>query len=114
MQKNIYINIFLIAIIFISLIPKYISPSTNSKKKHHKKKYEKDNNVIIVTDSNFENIISSKDILILFYKNDDANCKQFLPTYTQASLTLRNHKPRSNFGKIECNTNYKTCEKENL
>ena len=114
MQKNIYINIFLIAIIFISLIPKYISPSTNSKKKHHKKKYEKDNSVIIVTDSNFENIISSKDILILFYKNDDANCNQFLPTYTQASLTLRNHKPRSNFGKIECNTNYKTCEKENL
>ena len=114
MQKNIFINIFLIAIIFISLIPQYISPSTNSKKKHHKKKYEKDNSVIIVTDSNFENIISSKDILILFYKNDDANCKQFLPTYTQASLTLRNHKPRSNFGKIECNTNYKTCEKENL
>ena len=42
------------------------------------------------------------------------NFYQFLPTYTQASLTLRNHKPRSNFGKIECNTNYKTCEKENL
>ena len=98
--------------LLISLIPQYITSSTNNKKKHHKKMYEKDNSVIIVKDSNFDKIISSIDILILFYKNDDANCNQFLPTYTQASLTLRNHKPHLYFGKIECNTNPKSCEKD--
>ena len=116
-KKCIYVNYFhilLIMFLFISLVPQYVTSSTNNKKKHHKKKYEKDNSVIIVKDSNFDKIISSIDILILFYKNDDANCNQFLPTYTQASLTLRNHKPHLYFGKIECNTNPKSCEKENL
>ena len=116
-KKKLYFNysyIFIISLIIFSLLPQFITPATSNKKKQHKKYYQKDDSVIIITESNFEKIISSKDILVLFYKNDDDNCKQFLPTYTQASLTLRNHKPRLNFGRIECNTNSKICEKQGL
>ena len=112
-KKNLYINI-IITILLLSLITECIQSEKKHKKKNSKKKYNRDNTVIILEDSNFQKITSSIDILVLFYKNDDFNCKQFLPTYTQASITLRNHKPRLNFGKIECNTNSISCGRENL
>ena len=107
-------NIFLISIIFFSLIIQNNSKEVNNKKKHHKKKYARDDSVIIMNDSNFDKIVKTMNILVLFYKNDDQNCKIFMPTYAEASLTLRNYKKNMNFGKIECNTNSKTCEKQNL
>ena len=112
-----YITLFLITILIFSLIPESISASNNNNKKkhqHHKKQYKKDNSVIIIDNSNFDKIISSMDILILFYKSDDKNCQQFLPTYTEASLTLKKYKRNMIFGKIECNENSKTCDKQNL
>ena len=114
-----YITLFLITILIFSLIPESISASNNNnnnkkKHQHHKKQYKKDNSVIIIDNSNFEKIISSMDILILFYKSDDKNCQQFLPTYTEASLKLKKYKRNMLFGKIECNENSKTCDKQNL
>ena len=108
-----YSAYFIITLLIFSFLPQCIYSSKNNKKKHTKKIYKKDHSVIILTDINFEKVISSKDILVLFYKDDDKNCQQFLPTYTQASLTLRNYKTHSNFGRIECNTYSKICEKQN-
>ena len=105
--------LFLIVILIFCLIPQCLT-TVNNKKKHHKKQYERDDSVIIINDSNFEKITSSMNILVLFYKKDDNNCKHFMPTYTEASLTLKNYKRNMNFGKIECNINSKTCEKQNL
>ena len=114
MSKNkiIYFNLFIILLIFSQLNPSLCS--NDKKKKKHKKKYEKDNSVIIMNDKNFNKIISSIDILVLFYKKDNANSKQFMPVFTQASLTLRNNKPRLNFGKIELNENPETNSKESI
>ena len=116
-----YITLLLLTILIFSLIPESISSSNNNnnnnnkkKHQHHKKQYKKDNSVIIIDNSNFEKIISSMDILILFYKSDDKNCQQFLPTYTEASLKLKKYKRNMLFGKIECNENSKTCDKQNL
>ena len=97
-KKYIYFYILIIFLFNLNLCD-------NKKKKKHKKKYERDNSVIIMNDQNFNKIINSIDILVLFYKNDDQNSQTFLPIFTQASLTFRNHKPRLNFGKIECNKN---------
>ena len=84
------------------------------KKKKNKKKYERDHSVIIMNDNNFNNIINSIDILVLFYKKNSTNSKQFMPVFTQAALTFRNNKPRLNFGKIECNENPQTNSKEGI
>ena len=111
-KRILFLNIFIIFIFFFQLKPSL--STTNKKKKKHKKKYERDNSVIIMNDNNFNKIISSIDILVLFYKNDSPNSKQFMPVFTQASLTLRNNKPKLYFGKIECNENPQTNSKENI
>ena len=67
-----------------------------------------------MNDNNFNKIITSIDILVLFYKKDSPNSKQFMPIFTQAALTFRNNKPRLNFGKIECNENPQTNTKESI
>ena len=110
-KKILYINIFISFLLILQFNP-YLC--ADKKKKKHKKKYERDNSVIIMKDSNFYKIINTIDILVLFYKKDSPNSNQFMPVYTQASLTLRNNKPRLYFGKIECNENPEVNSKEGI
>ena len=110
-KKILYLNIFILFILILQFNP-YLC--ADKKKKKHKKKYERDNSVIIMKDSNFYKIINTIDILVLFYKKDAPNTKQFMPVYTQASLTLRNNKPRLYFGKIECDENPEVNSKEGI
>ena len=107
-QRKLYFNIFILFLFILEFSP-YLC--AEKKKKKHKKKYEKDNSVIIMNDNNFNKIVNSIDILVLFYKNN-TNSKVFMPVFTQAALTFRNNKPRLNFGKIECDENPQTNSKE--
>ena len=106
-----YFNIIIVVLLILQLIH-YLC--ADKKKKKNKKKYERDHSVIIMNDNNFNNIINSIDILVLFYKKNSTNSKQFMPVFTQAALTFRNNKPRLNFGKIECNENPQTNSKEGI
>ena len=112
MNKTFFNFNIIIFFSFILLFNSYLC--ADKKKKKSKKKYERDNSVIIMKDNNFNQIINSIDILVLFYKKDSLNPNQFMPIFTQAALTLRNNKPRLNFGKIECNENPQTNSKEGI
>ena len=104
---------FYILILFILILQFNLDLCADKKKKKHKKKYERDNSVIIMNDNNFNKIINSIDILVLFYKKNQ-NSKIFMPVFTQASLTFRNNKPKLYFGKIECDENPKTNSNEGI
>jgi len=106
-----YFNIIIVFLLILQL-NHYLC--ADKKKKKNKKKYERDHSVIIMNDNNFNNIINSIDILVLFYKKNSTNSKQFMPVFTQAALTFRNNKPRLNFGKIECDENPQTNSKEGI
>ncbi len=107
-KRILYFNIFISLLLILEFNP-YLC--ADKKKKKHKKKYERDNSVIVMNDNNFNKIVNSIDILVLFYKNN-TNSKVFMPVFTQAALTFRNNKPRLNFGKIECDENPQTNSKE--
>lgn len=112
-MKRKIVNFF---ILFLFLLISELNPilCADKKKKKSKKKYERDHSVILMNDNNFNKIINSIDILVLFYKKDSPNSNQFMPVFTQAALTFRNNKPRLNFGKIECNENPQTNSKEGI
>ena len=91
--------IFLLFLLTISL-------SEIKSRKQNKYRYQRDDSVIILTDLNFNRTITRiKNLLVLFYTSWCGHCKNFLPTYTKASLYLYKLKPRINLAKIEMSSN---------